>query len=242
MTARNVKYWLVTWTTFGTWLPGDRRGFQTWRGREYVPPPRRYAKPGEPVYGPAAYAGRRRDAARSLTQAPVTLSPGQIVTAADAIAADCDPAGVVAAALAVGPHHVHLLARFGPRPIRRVAGRLKTAATRGLHDGGFAPPRVWCRNEHLKSKPVGKPFEDPFAYVAKHVREGARVIVWPRFCENVFGLPDDVRGRLVAFPPAPHESAGDLAPAATMNRRLGGCEGHGDLRGSQRVRPNRTPR
>ena len=21
------RYWLLTWTTYGTWLPGDRRGF-----------------------------------------------------------------------------------------------------------------------------------------------------------------------------------------------------------------------
>ena len=21
------RYWLLTWTTFGTWLPGDQRGF-----------------------------------------------------------------------------------------------------------------------------------------------------------------------------------------------------------------------
>jgi hypothetical protein len=33
------KYWLVTWVTYGSWLPGDPRGFRTFRGREYVPPP-----------------------------------------------------------------------------------------------------------------------------------------------------------------------------------------------------------
>ena len=236
---RDVKFWLVTWTTFGTWLPGDARGFQTWRGREYVPPPRRYAKPGESVYDPSKYAGRRRAAEESMTQEAVRLTPEQVVAAADALAADCEPAGTVPAALAVGPVHSHLLARFGPRPIRRVAGRLKAAASRALHDAGFAGDRVWCRNEHLRSKPVGRPFERCFEYVANHTREGARVIVWPRFMENVLALEDDVRGAVVAFPPAPREP---VARAATMNRRLGGCEGEERSDGSLKNDAIRKPR
>jgi hypothetical protein len=41
------RYWLLTWTTYGTWLPGDKRGFvspvRTGAGSE-----RRHNQPGTP--------------------------------------------------------------------------------------------------------------------------------------------------------------------------------------------------
>ena len=220
MTARNVKYWLVTWTTFGTWLPGDRRGFQTWRGREYVPPPGRYAKLGEATYDPAPYRRRHEYHARTLSQPPVRLTVSQIEVASDALAGECGPAGVVGAAWALGPVHAHLLTRFGPLPIRPTAGRLKAAATRTLRRGGFPHARVWCRNVHMKKKHVGPEFRTAFAYVARHVREpDTRVVVWPGFAESLSLLPRDVREKVVTCRP-------------TTSRRLGGkgCDegrGHG---------------
>ena len=66
-----AKWWLVTFGTYGVWLPGDPRGFQTWRGREYVPPPARYAKPGEATYDPAPHRTRYAAAKRSMTHDPV---------------------------------------------------------------------------------------------------------------------------------------------------------------------------
>ena len=233
-TRRRIPFWLITWTTFGTWLPGDPRGFQTWRGREYVPPPPRYARPGEPTYNPADYARTYRAAEDAMTQGAVRLTPERIVTASDALAAECGPAGIVPAVWALGPVHAHLLARFGPRPIRPTAGRLKAAATRALHEAGFAPPRLWCRNVHMTSKPVGEPFEKSFEYVANHAREGARVVVWPEFMANVLALDDDVRGKLVAFPPP--------GLTATASRRLGGSDVNGDLSGSDFDPTDRTPR
>jgi hypothetical protein len=71
------KWWLVTCTTFGTWLPGDPRGFQTWRGREYVPPPKRYARQGESTYRAEDYAVEYEAAKSSLTQEPVHFSNEQ---------------------------------------------------------------------------------------------------------------------------------------------------------------------
>ena len=233
-TRRDVLWWLLTWTTFGEWLPGDPRGFQTWRGREYVSPPARYAKPGEPVYDPADYVRTHRAAADSMTQEAVRLTRDEIVVASDALAADCAPAGIVPAAWALGPVHAHLLARFGPLPIRPTAGRLKAAASRELHAAGFEPERVWCRNVHMKSKPVGRPFAKAFEYVAKHVREGARVIVWPEFMVNVLALDDDVRGRLVAFPPP--------GLTATTSRRLGGGDRVEGSHGSSNTDADRKPR
>ncbi len=233
-TRRDVPWWLITWTTFGSWLPGDPRGFQTWRGQEYVPPPPRYAKPDEPTYCPADYAMRHALAVQSMTQDEVRLAPEEITIASDTIAAECGPAGIVPAVWALGPVHAHLLARFGPLPIRPTVGRLKAAATRELHAVGFKPERVWCRNAHMRSKPVGRPFEGAFAYVAKHTREGSRVVVWPEFMANVLQLDDDVRGTLIAFPPP--------GLTATTSRRLGGTEVEQRSRDSSPIDPDRKPR
>jgi len=44
---------LITWTTYGHWLPGDPRGFRTRGAKEFVPPPQRYTN-GE-SYEPDKY-------------------------------------------------------------------------------------------------------------------------------------------------------------------------------------------
>ena len=71
-----AKYWLVTWTTYGTWLPGDPRGFRTWRGKVYVPPPARYGDSGESVYDPSHYVDRYQVAVDAVER-PVLLSTSQ---------------------------------------------------------------------------------------------------------------------------------------------------------------------
>ena len=82
------QWWLITWTTYGTWLPGDPRGFQTWQGHEFVPPPARYAKLGEPTYNLADYAERYDNARRTMVGEPVRLSTDQQRIALGAIVAE----------------------------------------------------------------------------------------------------------------------------------------------------------
>ena len=214
-TQREVKYWLCTWTTFGTWLPGDPRGFQTWRGREYIPPPKRYAKPGELTYDPRPYRNRHEAAKQSLSQPPVELSDEQVRVAADAFAADVDETRMVGAALAIGGAHAHFLAKFGPLPIRPTCGRFKAQATDALHLAGFPHPRVWCRGVHMTSKEQGGQFADAFRYVCNHVREGAIVKVWAPFAGLIERLEPNVRSRIEIHPPP---------PKPTVHRRFGGDE------------------
>ena len=71
--------WLVSWTTYGTWLPGDKRGYCTWRGGVYVPPPKRYASPGEPTYVAAAHEQVRK-LAESVCEEAVYFSDLEIKT------------------------------------------------------------------------------------------------------------------------------------------------------------------
>lgn len=171
------KWWLVTWTTFGSWLPGDPRGFRTWRGEQDIPPPQRYSKPGDPVYDPAKYIGLYQQAQRALTQPPVLLSDEEVKQAASAIVAEIPLTPVTPSIFSLGTVHAHLLAKFR-KSIRMTVGRLKFAATKRLHENGFTLKRVWSRGSHMSSKEASADAQAAFRYVERHRLEGAFVHVW----------------------------------------------------------------
>jgi hypothetical protein len=179
-----MQWWLVTWSTYASWLPGDPRGFQTWRGREYVPPPVRYAKPGEKTYVAADYA-QRHAAAKAYSGAPVRLTREERQTTLDAVIAEIDKLHIRAAVIAVGGEHSHLLAKFGKLDIRRTVGFLKGEATKALRETASRGncEEIWSANCHMKSKREGIEFISAFKYVKKHIDEGAIVSVWPAFSE-----------------------------------------------------------
>src|SRR5438270_6736343 len=65
-----VRAWLLTWTTYGTWLPGDDRGSVT--SVRANPGPRvEHDQPGTPVDG--SMPGLRAAAAATLKGSPVYL-------------------------------------------------------------------------------------------------------------------------------------------------------------------------
>jgi hypothetical protein len=175
-----MTWWLVTWSTHGSWLPGDPRGFQTRRGKEYVPPPARYAKPGEKIYDPAQYAGRYL-AAKLETPNAVTLGEPVRQRVLDAAVKQIGKLPLVPAALAVSGQHCHLLAKFGSLRIRTTVGVLKGEATKALRKSGFDEEDIWGAECHMKSKRDGREFQIALRYVAKHIDEGAAVFIWNDF-------------------------------------------------------------
>lgn len=171
-----AKFWLVTWTTYSSWLPGDPRGFQTWRGKEYVPPPRRYAKPGEPTYDAARY---RELWLRMKTMCPnpVRLTDTEQRLAMDAIVREIDSLTLVPRVLSLGDWHVHLVSQFGLQWIRPTVGRLKAAATRALPNPGTRK-RVWTDGCHMESLPDESALTGAANYVRDHRSEGALIHEW----------------------------------------------------------------
>jgi REP element-mobilizing transposase RayT len=65
------RYWLLTWTTYGTWLPGDKRGFVS-PIRTGAGPERRHNQPGTPY--DADMPGLQKAARRQLKCPPIYLS------------------------------------------------------------------------------------------------------------------------------------------------------------------------
>ncbi len=137
MTPTNT--WLVTWTTYGTRLPGDPRGFVTpirlETGERIV-----LNRVGEvPV---ANMPGLVRYAESILKQEPVLLAPEQ----AGIVALQCRETATHRRwglpALAVMANHVHLIV-VAPDTVRRgkVLGDFKAYTKRRL-DSRFGP-RIW---------------------------------------------------------------------------------------------------
>src|ERR1700730_2765282 len=98
-------WWLITWGTYGSWLPGDPRGFRTWRHREYVPPPYGRAEGGEPTYDPHAYSERYEEARGRLTSTAVSLRLADRRQVCSALVAEITTVRIVPAILAVAKHH-----------------------------------------------------------------------------------------------------------------------------------------
>ncbi len=169
-------WWFVTWSTYGWWLPGDPRGFQTRRGREYVPPPARYAGPSERPYDAAQYRGRWRYARRLCPEA-VRLTPEEQQLALDAVVNDIGQLQVAPRILGFGATHVHLVAKFGLLKIRPTVGRWKSHATRALPNPGTRR-RVWAEGCHMKSLTDEEAFNNAVNYVRDHVNEGALIHEW----------------------------------------------------------------
>jgi REP element-mobilizing transposase RayT len=100
------RYWLLTWTTYATWMPGDRRGFI---GRDRVPDggQRWRNVPGTPTRDPDArleLAARARRVGES-----VWLTPAQAGEILDDLRHTADVRGWELHGVAVMRNHVHLV-------------------------------------------------------------------------------------------------------------------------------------
>jgi len=179
-------WWLVTWRTYGSWLPGDPRGFRTWRRREYVPPPRDEAESGEPIYDPSAYKERYEEARERLTAPAVCLTLADRQKVCSALVAEIDRVRIVPATLAVAESHIHFVAQFGDLRIRPVVGRLKAAATLAIKQQGPTDAPVWAAGCHMKSLYGEDDFVAAFRYVQQHGCEGAVVHKWDSNIEWTF--------------------------------------------------------
>ncbi|HHN77223.1 MAG TPA: hypothetical protein ENK11_00915 [Phycisphaerales bacterium] len=126
--------YFLTWTTYGSWLRGDRRGSvvdeNRW-GRAYATPNSRLSS---------------RDTGL-LKNEPFLLTHEARPCVHDAIVSVCEHRGWLLHAVNVRSNHVHVVVAANPQPERVMAG-FKSWATRALRESGFAEngQRVWTRH------------------------------------------------------------------------------------------------
>ncbi len=122
----------LTWNTYGTWLPGDERG---WVQRGV--PGRRDPSPGLAAWAaaqlrwPPLYLDRAQRAAAQLRWPPLYLDRAQRAAVAAAFEAACARRGWTLRALAIQTAHVHVTVE-ADADASEVRGALKRAATTAL--------------------------------------------------------------------------------------------------------------
>ena len=123
--AKTAGY-MITWTTYGSWLQGDERGYVK-EGRIY---------PGDELL--------RQNNERLQIHKAIRLSKAQRQLVQNAIIKEAERQGQRIYALAVCSNHVHLLLEYIPRPLSKVLAHYKTAARLALRTLGQTG-KVWAK-------------------------------------------------------------------------------------------------
>lgn len=129
----------LTWTTYGTWLPGDRRG-STDHNRDSNQP--RRIVPNEPL---------RSHAQQIQRSDTVTLDPESRGVVNHAIHDLATEKRWAVHALNVRSNHVHLVVT-APGDPNRIMTASKASATRRLRERGMAAPEqtLWTRHRSTR--------------------------------------------------------------------------------------------
>lgn len=158
----------VSGNTYGTWLPGDPRGWREKKHRRHVegdyknPPP---AGTGDELH---------RRSRGFLTHPPVRLAPKQREIVGQAMVEMLVQLEIELLRLSVSAVHFHLLGRFPDKKVRPRVGRAKKHACFVLRDAGHVG-RLWTRKCH--PLPIrGRAHQvNVFGYIGSHKERGAWV-------------------------------------------------------------------
>ncbi len=140
------RVWFLTWTTYGTWLPGDRRGFVS-NVRDRQGRPVRFNKPGTPYkkHIPSLF----RAARGQCKYAPVYLAQEQSRIVFRQVRQLCLFRNWQLLAIAVMCNHVHVLIQVAGDPDGAdILRDLKTNVSRGLNqmEKQWQRKRWWTRS------------------------------------------------------------------------------------------------
>lgn len=123
--AKTLGY-MITWTTYGTWLQGDERGYVK-NGRIYP-----------------ANKSLMQTNKQLQSQEAVKLSKVQRQVVREAIIKEAGLQGQCIYALTVQPNYVHIVAEYIPQPISRIVAYYKKAGRFALKAVGHNG-KLWTR-------------------------------------------------------------------------------------------------
>jgi REP element-mobilizing transposase RayT len=165
---------LITWTTYGAWLPGDPRGHVSNTRLDphgHIP---RQNTPGTPVAPGDAFT---RDKARELlAQPPVSLSSAEARVAAQALADAATARGWRILRAAVMANHVHVVVTDCPPDGSAVRRVLKGVSQAALSKFVGRPQLWWTSHGSDRYKNDGSAIENAINYVARQDRMLAAVV------------------------------------------------------------------
>lgn len=147
--GKRLLGYMLTWTTYGTWLQGDLRGYVK-DGRTF----------GENV-------GLRAANEAALVARPVKLSRHQKEVVRGRLLEQATRIGQEVSAIAVFSNHVHIVGGVVSRSIPRVVQMYKRAATNRLRDFGIGG-KVWTRGYYVRYCYDEAALKQMVKYVLRH--------------------------------------------------------------------------
>jgi REP element-mobilizing transposase RayT len=169
------RSWLLTWTTYGTWLPGDPRAFVS-NVRDGPGTEVRRNIPGTPC--DADDTRVRQRALDNLVGTPVWLNADQAGIILEQFRRTAAYRGWSLLAVAVLANHIHLVVGVSGDPDpAKLLHDFKSYATRALKDRGHIPSggRWWTESGSRRKLPDERAVAAAIAYV---LRQHGALIVW----------------------------------------------------------------
>jgi len=140
---------MLTWTTYGTWLPGDQRG---------------YVADGKTLTGDDRILERNR---RRQKSPAVKLNMRERKIVEQTILTEAKRIDQQIESLIVCPNHVHLLARRHAQSVEEVVSRYKSMTTRALWQEG-RKGRVWTKGYDKRFCFTEQDIATKAKYIANH--------------------------------------------------------------------------
>ena len=157
--------------TYGTWLPGDPKGFRTRNHREHVEGD--YRNP--PLKG--LYDGLHESAKRAMKRAPVFLNWAQRQRALDEIIASFQRRAMEIEVFSLDAIHLHGLLRAPDREPKHWLGVAKKESSHYCKQTGHAPEGgIWATGAKCLPIRDRSHFHNVRKYIRDHVLKGA--IIW----------------------------------------------------------------
>ncbi len=171
----------VNGNSYGTWLPGDPRGWRERKHKKHVG--------GDYKNPPPLGSGNAllHHATKLLKQPPVHLTTAQRPIVGRALVEMLSMQGIELLVLSLDAIHYHLLGRFQDSQVRPIVGRAKKHAYFVLRDAGFVG-HLWGSSSNVVPITGRKHQLNVFDYVRRHVDEGAWV--WT-FREGIYWREDN---------------------------------------------------
>jgi REP element-mobilizing transposase RayT len=187
MSADRPFAWLITWTCYGTWLPGDQRGYVSntlLPEGGSLPRENRF---GTPYTREDAYT---RERARSLLKHdPVYLTELEAFVAAEAITRAARSRGWRIPRAAFMANHVHVVVQDSPDDgptVRRVLKGTSQAALKRLTGRS---QRWWTQGGSDRSKRDGPAIEAAIRYVERQSRKLVEIVEMEVRCDGGTAAP-----------------------------------------------------
>jgi len=140
---------MATWTTYGTWLQGDKRG---------------YVKKGITL---GSNAQLEKSNKQLLKHDKIIIPKNLRKTVENAILKEAEEIGQKVYAIAICSNHVHIVIESTVERCGYSVGRFKRASTKALRKYGFAN-RVWTKGHDKRYCYNQNELETRIAYVQSH--------------------------------------------------------------------------